>query len=130
MSGDAKPRRFVRMFKPQFAPLVESGAKLQTVRPTPKRMPRPGDVISLRAWTGSPYRSTQRVLREAVIVEVRDIAIFEEGPCVYADQGADWSPGNDGFAKADGFSDWMEMREWFRKQHGLPFKGILITWSP
>lgn len=48
---------YVRMFKPQFAPLVESGKKLQTVRPTPKRMPKPGDKISLREWTGLPYRS-------------------------------------------------------------------------
>ena len=40
---------FVRMFKPQFAGLVERGENLQTVRPIPKRMPKPGDKISLRA---------------------------------------------------------------------------------
>lgn len=34
---------FVRLFHPRFAGLVESGAKLQTVRPSPKRMPKPGD---------------------------------------------------------------------------------------
>src|SRR5262245_11304591 len=39
-SGSAN---FVRMFKPQFAPMVESGQKCQTVRPTPKRIPHPGD---------------------------------------------------------------------------------------
>ena len=43
----------VKLFKPQFSPLVESGLKLQTVRPTPKRMPKPGDRISLREWTGA-----------------------------------------------------------------------------
>lgn len=51
------PASFVRMFKPHFALLVESGAKAQTVRPTPKRMPKPGDRISLRCWSGAPYRS-------------------------------------------------------------------------
>jgi hypothetical protein len=38
---------FVKTFKPQFAPLVERGEKLQTVRPVPKRMPKPKDRISL-----------------------------------------------------------------------------------
>lgn len=52
-TGCAVPRaHFVRMFKPQFAPMVENGTKLQTVRPRPKRMPKEGDAISLRCWTG------------------------------------------------------------------------------
>lgn len=34
----------VKMFKPEFAELVRNGKKLQTIRPTPKRMPEVGDV--------------------------------------------------------------------------------------
>lgn len=128
--GCARSRaHFVRMFKPRFAVLVEAGTKTQTVRPTPKRMPRVGDTISLRCWMGAPYRSKQRALREAVIREVRDILISDEGICMYDQRdGAGWAPGEHGFAKADGFASWPEMREWFRATHGLPFKGIVIFW--
>lgn len=113
----------VRMFKPKFARLVESGEKCQTVRPIPKRMPKAGDKISLRMWTGKPYRSKQQVLRETVISEVKYVDITEniiavESVAVTSDE----------FSRADGFRDFFEMREWFKNEHGLPFEGIVIKW--
>lgn len=117
---------FVRMFKPQFAPMVENGTKLQTVRPRPKRMPKEGDTISLRCWTGAPYRSKQRVLREAVVVGVRSIDIRED--CMGLDGEGLHHYEEEEFAMADGFSSPREMREWFRKTHGLPFVGIVLYW--
>jgi hypothetical protein len=69
------------MFKPQFADLVEAGTKLQTVRPVPSRLPGPGDTISLRTWTGKPYRSKMRLLREARIKEVVSVEIQKN--CLY-----------------------------------------------
>ena len=124
MSDQLKPRRFVRLFKPQFAGLVESGAKLQTVRPTPKRIPKPGDLISLRCWTGKPYRSKQRVLREATITYVGFVRI---------ERRAFWRNGVFGcgheFALADGFKDYPSLSEWFEAEHGLPFEGIVICWG-
>ncbi len=123
---------FVRMFKPQFAPLVESGAKRQTVRPTPKRMPKPGDRISLRAWSGSPYRSKQRVLRDAVIERVAKIRITIDGFEHWEWQGhgarSNAATLHD-FAVRDGFEDWPALVDWFAKQHGLPFDGVLIVWQ-
>jgi hypothetical protein len=122
---------FVRMFKPRFAPLVEAGTKLQTIRPVPKRMPRPGDTVSLRAWTGRPMWSKMRVLREARITGVSDILIARDRV---------WYGGlapykltttrdlND-FARDDGFKFWQDMVAWFEAEHGLPFKGILIAWE-
>jgi hypothetical protein len=118
---------FVRMFKPQFAPLVEAGTKLQTVRPTPKRVPQAGDRISLRAWTGKPYRSKQRVLRDATISSVERVKIDvqtleidgERMGCVECDE----------FAIADGFKCFPEMLAWFEDTHGLPFEGVIIHWS-
>lgn len=115
------------MFKPQFAPLVEVGTKLQTVRPTPKRMPKPGDRISLRCWSGAPYRSKQRVLREAEIREVHHTLIDVNGVNLYARDAA-WAPDADAFARADGFADWPAMRAWFEEAHGLPFRGIVLYW--
>jgi hypothetical protein len=114
----------VRLFMPQFAPLVESGEKRQTVRPTPVQMPRVGDTISLRTWTGKPYRSKQRVLRESVITRVGRIWINWNGLVLI-----DGSPASDSFAVDDGFSSWPEMLQWFQREHGLPFFGIVIYWK-
>lgn|SRR6185295_7714726 len=110
----------VRMFKPQFAPLVEAGTKCQTVRPTPKRMPKAGDKISLRMWTGKPYRSQQRVLRESVITAVEPFDLDAMRLWKESDR--------DAFARADGFGDWPEMLQWFIKTHGYPFVGVTIKW--
>jgi hypothetical protein len=118
---------FVRMFKPQFAPLVISGQKCQTIRPTPKRIPKRGDKISLRMWTGKPYRSKQRVLRDAVVDWVQPARIF---PSVIELDGQPLSEHQMwAFAKADGFNTPQDMIEWFAFTHGLPFEGIVIYWS-
>jgi len=117
---------FVRLFKPQFAPLVLSGEKCQTIRPTPKRMPKRGDTISLRTWAGKPYRSKQRVLREAVIDWVQPIRITPHGITLDHQMLSDhqeWA-----FAKADGFNTPQDLLEWFNFTHGLPFEGIVIYW--
>lgn len=120
-------KSFVRMFKPQFADAVEDGTKLQTVRPRPKRMPKPGDKISCRAWTEKPYRSKHRILRESVISEILSIELFCDsihlnGLRFTAKQRVE-------FAKADGFGSFSEMVDWFRQTHGLPFNGIVIIWN-
>ena len=116
----------VKLFKPQFSPLVESGLKLQTVRPTPKRMPKPGDRISLREWTGAPYRSKQRVLREAKIVSIQpirmDLWISINGEVLTVRRA-------EAFARADGFASLYEMTCWFEDTHGLPFEGVVIKWD-
>lgn len=120
--------RFVRLFKPQFAELVERGLKLQTVRPVPKRMPKPGDALSLRAWSGLPYRSPQRVLMEAVVTYVYPVRIFHSG---IIQNGQRLSDGHvRRFAEADGFDGVEEMLNWFEEVHGLPFDGIVIYWKP
>lgn len=122
----------VIMFQPRFAALVESGEKLQTVRPTPKRLVRVGDKLSLRQWTGKPYRSKQRVLREAIVTQVQ--TIWFDGCNIRLDG---WniaagffptSPEHE-FARADGFRGVVEMAEWFESTHRLPFTGIVIKWG-
>jgi len=117
----------VKMFKPQFAPLVEAGTKTQTVRPMPKRFIRAGDPISLRAWVGKPYRSKQRVLREAVVTESRAVLITNVGIIMDGDYLGEEATLK--FVKADGFGSWNEMRDWFSSTHGLPFPGLLIQWK-
>ena len=115
------------MFKPQFAGLVECGEKLQTVRPVPKRMPKPGDKISLRTWTEKPYRSKQRVLMDSTITKVESVKFMRLHRVQFADGilscEDEWA-----FAKADGFESPAAMFEWFEANHGLPFEGIVIHW--
>lgn len=113
----------VRMFQPQFADSVIAGSKTQTVRPTPARMPKPGDKISLRVWTGKPYRSKHRLLHEAIIKTVASCSITENGVRV-----GPFDENPDDFARADGFDNFKEMKSWFVKTHGLPFRGIFIQW--
>ena len=118
---------FVRLFQPAFAPLVESGAKCQTVRPVPKRMPQRGDHISLRAWTGKPYRSKQRILREATVDRVQRIRVAATR--IELDGQVLSFPETTAFAKADGFLGTNDLIGWFNFTHGLPFEGICIFWK-
>jgi hypothetical protein len=121
-------RRFVRLFKPKFAPLVRTGAKAQTVRPTPKRMPRPGDIFDGREWTGRPYASKQRKLIEAPIWKVDPTVICFDGIRLAGKTlsvAEEWV-----FAKADGFNTPKDLLDWFTHEHGLPFEGITIYWTP
>ena len=93
-------------------------------------MPKAGDRISLRMWTGKPYRSKQRVLRESEIAAVEKISLCDTGRelMVYVN-GHELHPEqiND-FAKADGFKCGIEMFNWFETTHGLPFDGVVIKW--
>lgn len=120
------------MFKPRFAPLVEAKTKRQTVRPTPKRLPKIGQFVSLREWTGKPYRSKQRILHQSVITKVQTfwfngVTILLDDP--RGERGLMTAAAQDAFAKADGFSDVKEMATWFESEHGLPFTGIVIYWQ-
>ena len=116
----------VRMVKPQFRNLVISGQKCQTVRPWPKRMPKVGDNISLREWTGKPYRSKQRVLKEAVVTEVLPVTINSsisvDGQILDCHSATK-------FSRADGFDSPSDMIDWFREVHGPDFVGICIYWK-
>lgn len=114
------------MFKPRFASLVEAGKKLQTVRPTPKRMPNHGDTLSLRMWIGKPYRSKQRVLREVTVLSVNRIKL--DVTDIWFDDVRASEAKQEAFAQADGFTDRDEMLDWFCNEHGLPFEGIVILW--
>jgi len=121
-----EPMRVV-MFKPRFAPQVEAGTKRQTIRPTPKRPIPVGRLLSLREWSGKPYRSKHRVLREERCTAVTPIRI-DFVVCLVGGRGLRHYE-LDAFAQADGFRSYEDMYEWFRETHGLPFEGVLIKWG-
>lgn len=126
------PRRFVKTFQPWKTAKVESGESNQTIRPTPKRpqdMPRPGDILDARQWTGKPYRSKQRKLGEFRIVSVYKVSIRRES--VKVGKFGTWKLNGilDQLARDDGFMHWSSMVHWFEENHGLPFVGVLIVWE-
>ena len=121
----------VIMFQDRFAGKVRDGDKCQTIRKTARC--KPGDTLSLRRWTGKPYRSKQEVLREASCRAVIPVRIGLEVIRVGGnDRSAKYlSPSEaHAFAIRDGFSGIEEMRDWFDSVHGLPFHGWLIEWRP
>ncbi len=120
----------VILFKPEFAVKVVDGTKTQTVRRDGKRNPKPGDVLSLRQWSGLPYRSKQITLKETNCSSVSRVRIhpllqeIEIQNTLLHNQSA-----ND-FARADGFSDRLEMFAWFwNTYHIVEFHGICIQWN-
>jgi hypothetical protein len=140
-------RRHVIMFQPRFAPLIEAGTKLQTIRPWRQRMIDVGDVVDLRTWTGLPYRSKQRRLRQALVFEKQPIAIKAEiirGVSHYSiTLGHDpmlplSSERLQAFAAADGFTTPDEFFAFFVHHYTRPtrfgtmlhFHGQLIRWQP
>lgn len=115
----------VKLFKPQFAPLVQTRQKRQTVRPWPKRIPRIGDDISLRQWSGMPYGSPQIILLESRLEQFDIVGIDAEGIIV----GVATVPEN-AFAAADGFSSFEDLYDWFRNEHKVAaFIGALYKWE-
>lgn len=121
-----KPVR-VYMFQPRFAPLVEDGVKGQTVRPRRRHPTRVGDRLSLREWTGRPYASKQRSLRETCCRRMARVT-FARNRGVWLDGQRLSAAEIETFARLDGFQEAAEMFGWFVATHGLPFRGEVTYW--
>ncbi len=127
-------------FQKQFAAAVESGEKRQTIRAFRKdgRNPKPGDTLYL--YTGMRTKQCRK-LGEVICSDARELWIARattEFDCPYLlwlgrgehqTMCSELMGQAEEMAKADGFSDWNEMVDWFDKTHGLPFEGLLIKWG-
>ena len=112
-------------FKAQFADDVESGRKKQTIRAARKdgRVPRPGEHLQL--YTGMRTKQCRK-LRDATCEYTREVTMTELGMqfdgVALCPHHIEW------IAKADGFDSVESFRNFFRSNHGFPFKGHLIKW--
>lgn len=110
------------------APILD-GSKDTTIRPhrkDGKPRAKPGQELSIRVWTGKPYRSKQREICRRFVKFVFPVRITSRSihrPDIKSNLS------RMKVAKADGFQNWIEMREFFRVMHGLPFEGVLIHWE-
>lgn len=113
-------------FKAQFADAVASGSKKQTIRAFRKdnRDPQYGDALQL--YTGMRTKQCRK-LRDAKVARVTAVDIYENG-VVHGDRGL--TPRElENFARNDGFPSFGHMTDFFKAEHGLPFRGLLIEWS-
>ena len=117
------------MFQPVFELLILSGRKVHTIRPTRKIPLRVGQPLSLRVWTGKPYRSPQREFMRAQVEKVETIRVDFHN-CMYVRGVALSLVEQNRLAWHDGFETAADMLCWFINNHGLPFTGELIYWKP
>lgn len=112
-------------FQARFAPAVESGKKTQTIRADRKYgHAKAGDKIQLYTGMRSP-KCRKLIDPDPTCILSIKCSIFEFGfildgsPCETVGT----------FAQEDGFHSFVEMKDWFRGTHGLPFHGQLIKWK-
>lgn len=114
----------VFMFCNRMAVKVLLGTKHQTIRAHARCMP--GDEVSLRRWSGRPYRSKNVIIGSGVCTEVMPVVIHAgridlngrrlSYECALL------------FALADGFTCLREMLDWFSARYDLPFEADVVYW--
>jgi hypothetical protein len=112
-------------FKPRFAPLVEAGTKLQTIRRTAKA--KPGDRLQL--YTGQRTRACRKLVTPDPICTLVDYVGIRPDYLTFGNK-ARWPERKDEFAQMDGFKDYDDMLAWFTDTYGSPyFQGYVHSWA-
>ena len=101
---------------------IISGAKRQTIRAVRKRAIAAGDKLYLY-WKQQSPKDCEK-LGEATCTSVKPIkisygAVYCNIPIASLES----------FAIADGFDNWDDLVQYFEKNYGLPFEGVLIQWN-
>jgi hypothetical protein len=123
----------VLMFLPRFHRPILDGTKRQTIRGVRKRPIVVGERLSLRAWSGQPYRSPQVILAERRLAAVHHVRIVVDGlittPLIALDGVWLYQDERELFAKADGFASTEDMCGFWRSVHGDDeFEGHVYQW--
>ena len=110
-------------FQKRIVSKILSGEKRQTIRAKRKNPIKVND--TLRLWTGQRTKRAKHLI-DVQCGDILDIEITENE--IIINDISIIGELKDITAQADGFKDWYDMKEWFEKIHGLPFKGNLIVW--
>lgn len=112
-------------FKARWAGDVETGRKRSTIRA--KKRASPGDPLQL--YTGMRTKRCRK-LRDAVCSAVDEISIAVHGNFVSVRLNGELLPSTQAraIALADGFDGVTSFAEFFERQYGLPFRGLLVHW--
>ncbi len=119
----------VILFQSRFEPSIVAGVKTSTIRARRadgRPRAREGETISLRVWTGLPYRSKQREFSQRIVKFIFPVRVTRFGI-----ERLDMAPARGKLspkymARSLGFSGWREARAWYQAAHGLPFDGELV----
>lgn len=116
-------------FQPRFIPAIRSGLKRHTIRAERggrSRHARPGELVQL--YQGLRTRKA-RLIAEPLCEAVWPVRLDLGGA---VEIGIDPCLDLDAFAVADGFKDWADLCEFWRRQHpGVAvFEGVMIRWEP
>lgn len=124
-------------FRERYAPLIESGAKLCTIRKRRKNgyLPMPND--RLRLYVGMRTKGC-RLLREVTVRDVVPVSIvinpFRKHDLtivrVWISTHALTAEEILAFAKADGFVDVDDFAQFFYDTHGSALDAYLVRWWP
>lgn len=123
-------------FKKEFAPLVESGRKRQTIRAIGKRRhARPGDHLQL--YTGQRTKACRKLIcPDPACIAVHAVYMFKiierrrdaHAYQLYLDGELIFWHEVPEIATADGFENSTDFFNFFEDAHGMPFRGVLIKW--
>jgi hypothetical protein len=117
-------------FRKQFAPAVQGGTKLQTVRAERRDGKRPvvGDRVSL--WSGMRTSSCTWLNHGTVTACFSVTLRFEDGALLFDGKQVSGIRAET-FAQQDGFGTFAEMESWFHETHGpRDFTGFCVQWKP
>lgn len=110
-------------FKKEFAGMVRIGMKRTTIRKPRKNPIKAGDI--LRLYTGLRTRECV-FLKQSECLFTKSIEVREEN--IKLDGKIVQNGALEFVAGLEGFPSYARMREFFRNQYGLPFKGRIIVW--
>lgn len=113
-------------FMPQFAPLIASGVKCQTIRQTARA--KPGDLLQL--YTGQRTKACRKLLETDPACTLVDYVSIRPKYLTLGNA-KKHAGGADAFAVRTGFEGYDDLVEWFRETYGSPyFQGYVHAWNP
>ncbi|TIN36790.1 MAG: hypothetical protein E5Y10_21920 [Mesorhizobium sp.] len=119
-------------FKQRFVAQIQAGTKRQTIRADRKRHARPGEQLQL--YRGMRTRQCELIGRAECIEVVKITILFDDADDEaegFVLPGFGFPGGLEGFAIADGFASWVDLKQFWRENHpGIDeFQGNLIMWG-
>lgn len=116
-------------FKRSSAQAIQSGAIRQSLFQCRKdrQRPVPGDLACCYTPHGL---EGHRLIREVLIVEVRDVSIETDSRRIRIDGRRLGKRAARAFAVEAGFACIDDLLDYFQVRYGLKFEGICIAWDP
>lgn len=120
------------VFHQHFVEPIIQRIKFTTIRPgdinnIKKRLP-PNTPVSLRIWEGKPRRSKQKEFATAEISHIDRLHLDIPHKELYINYQRIGYDDREKFSQYDGFYNFEEMLDWFRKMYGdILFQGCLIV---